>query len=418
MSRAGRWLWNQSPVVRAGFVGVILVATVVTGYTTWATVRADARFRAALSHEDRRDFAAARVAFDRCLADDPDSGQLLFHAARVARRAGDLAAANRLLKSAKRQNWSDEAIDWERTLLRAQSTDFELLEPKLRVALHTAPDHAETELVREVLLPGYMSRLQWPSAYELLQDWIDRNPDELRLRLWMYEVARRMLNSQEAITAAQNAVRIAPESGDARAKCAEILIENHHAAEAKVHYGWLLERNPEDAEARFGTAKCLHELGDLDGAARELSALLQRDPDRPAYLIERGKIDLQAGRPAVARDSFRKAVERDRSNPELLYNYALSLDQSGDKAGAKVWYDRHKKAEADLAELQDVTARFAGEPNNPALPRRAGELLIQNGHEREGVRWLRRALELDPTHSETRKMLEKYQQLDRSGGLP
>ena len=54
MSRGGCWLLKQSPVVRTGFVGVILVATVVTGYTTWVTVRAEVRLRAALSHEDRR----------------------------------------------------------------------------------------------------------------------------------------------------------------------------------------------------------------------------------------------------------------------------------------------------------------------------------------------------------------------------
>ena len=42
------------------------------------------------------------------------------------------------------------------------------------------------------------------------------------------------------------------------------------------------------------------------------------------------------------------------------------------------------------------------------LHRLAGELMLRNGHEWEGVRWLRSALAVDPRHAPSRKALDEY----------
>jgi tetratricopeptide (TPR) repeat protein len=394
--------------VRVGLAAGLVAVSLVGAYLGWTAVRAEHRFQAALEAEQRGDFPTARDLLGECLMEAPTSGRFLFHAARAARRDGDFAPAGKLLTLARKSGWLGEAIDWELALLRAQSGNFEAVEAKLRVAVEAAPDHPDADLICEVLVPEYMARFRMAEAYHLLIPWIERRPSDLRLRLWMFEVARRMLLPQLAIDSARAAVAIAPDSADARAKCGEILIENHQPVEAREHFEWLLARRPHDPAARFGLAKCLRELGDDPGAVRELTVLLRDHPDRPAYLAERGYVDLQAGRPADARDWLRKAAEADPSNTDLLYNYALCLERCGQPDEAKRWRDRHAQAEADLLELKEVTKRVAGEPRNPDLRHRAGELMLRNGHEREGVRWVRSALAVNPNHAPSRKTLDEY----------
>lgn len=408
MSRLGRWIARRPRARRLALPAALGCILALAAWVGVSTARAEARFRAAGEAAERGDLAAARELLARCLRDDPESGRLLFHSARVARRDGDYAIAAKLLPLAARRGWPAEAVEWESTLLKAQTGEFPALEKRLRTAVAAAPDHPDADLLLEVLVPGYIGRYQLTEAYALLTEWIPRRPGALRPRLWMFEVARRMLIPQEAMESARQAVAIAPDSADARTKCGQILIENHQPAEAKVHFEWLLARRDAGPVARFGLARCLRELGDEAGATRELTTLLATRPDRPEYLAELGTLDMQAGRLPEALDRFRRALETDRSNAELIYNYALCLGQSGQAAESARWREAHKRAEADLLELKEVTKRYAGEPQNPTLPHRAGELLLRNGHEWEAVRWFRKALQIAPNHAASREALGAY----------
>ncbi len=417
MNRIGQWVARQSRPVRLGLATVTAGVCVYAGHSAWKVGRAEWYFQRATAAENQRDFATARHHLSECLIADPTSGRFLFHAAQVARRDGDFTTARRLLELAGKHGWPDDATDWERTLLSAQTGGFAGAEAKLRRAVEVAPDDPETELVLEVLVPGYMAQFQMAEAYTVLDEWCNRKPDALRPRLWMFDVARRLMISQRAIEVAREAVVIAPDNPDARSKCADILIENHQPAEAKPHFEWLLERNSQNPAARFGLAKCLRELGDEAGAARELDAILRDYPERADYLTERGVLEMQAGRPMSARDWLRRAVEANPTNTDLLYNYALCLEQCGATAEAKVWRERHTRTEADLMELKDVTKQIAGDPKNTALRHKAGELMLRNGLGREGVRWIRSALSVDPRHEPSRKTLnDYYKQVQESVG--
>jgi len=399
---------GQSRASRAALAAALSCGVALAAWSGVAAARAELRFRAAAAASAAGDYAAARELLARGLRDDPDSARLLFHSARASRRDGDYALAAKFLPLAGRRGWPAEAVEWEATLLKAQTGEFAAHEGRLRTAAAAAPDHPDADLLREVLVPGYISRYQLAEAYTLLVEWISRRPDALRPRLWMFEVARRMLLPQEAIDSARAAAAFAPDNPDARARCGQILIENHQPAEAKLHFDWLLARRPGDAAARLGGAKCLRELGDEAGATRELTDLLAARPDRADYLAELGRVHAQAGRSAAARDCFRRALESDPSGTDLLYNYALCLEQTGQSAEAARWREAHKRAEADLLELKEVTKRFAGEPTDPALAHRAGELLMRNGHEWEAVRWFRKALQVAPDHPASREAIAAY----------
>lgn len=379
-------------------------------------MRAEYRFRQALAAEERGDFPTARILLGECLTGEPTSGRCLFHAARAARRDGDLGPARKLVTLAEKTGWPPEAVGWENALLRARAGEFDAVEPRLTVAVKAAPDHPQTDLIREVLVPEYLARFRITEAYHLLVPWGERWPGDLRVRLWTFDVARRMQLPQVALDSAREAVALAPDNADARSKCGDILIENHQPAEARPHFEWLLERRPNDTAARLGLARCLRELGDDAGAVRELTTLLYDHPDRPAFLAERGQLELHAGREAAARDWLRRAAEADPSSPDVVYNYALCLEQCGQPVEAKEWRARHARVEADLAELKEVTKRIAAEPRNAALRHRAGELLLRNGKDWEGVRWVRSALAIDPRHGPSRKALDEYYARVRAGG--
>jgi tetratricopeptide (TPR) repeat protein len=408
MSRLWTWVNNQSRPVRL----VLAVGTLTVGgyvaHSIWAIVWMERQIQRATTAENLHDFPTARRLLNDCLAYDPTSGRVLFQAARVARREGDHTTARQLLDFAKQQDWPADAIQWEQQLSTAQTGHFPSVEPRLRVAVEAAPDDPVADLIREVLVPGYIAQYQILEAYTLLHDWCQRSPEALQPRLWMYDVTNRMLLPQRALEVARQAVAIAPNSAEARLKCGEILIENHQPAESRVHFDWLIERNPYHPQARFGLGKCLRELGEEAQAASVLDSLLRDFPERASYLAERGIIEVHAGRPQTARDYLQRAIAADPSDPILLYNYALCLEQLGATDEAKIWRERHSRAEADLAELKTVTEKIAKDQKNPELRYRAGELMLRNGLEREGVRWIRSAMNLDPKHAASQKALADY----------
>lgn len=408
MSGVARWFQARSPRTRRLLAIGLVAAVGVAGYRGWAAARAEGRFREAQSAADRGDLPAARNSFDECLSYDPASGRFLFHAARAARRDGDFSAAKKLLDLARAAGWPGEAVEWERSLAQAQTGQFAAAASRLRTAVEAEPDHPDADLLREVLVPGYIAGFHLTDAYQILVDWIERRPDDLRLRLWMFDVARRQMRPDQTLESARRAVAIAPDNPDARAICADILIENHQAAEAKPHCEWLLAHNSENPSAKLGLAKCLRELGDGEGAIRLVGELLGNYPDRPEYLAEMGTAELAAGRPQAARDWLRRAAKADPTMLGLAYNYSLCLEQCGQPDEAKQWRERSARSEADLNELKDATKRIAADPRNADLRFRAGELMMRNGYDAEGLRWLRSALAENPNHAPSRKALDEY----------
>ncbi len=398
--------WTSGGRKRLWAVGIVVLA--VGGWVGWGEVATARRLQAADEAAGRRDFPAARRLLDDALRADPSSGRVLFEAARAARRDDDPLAARVLLDAAAKSGWPAEAISWEKTLSAAQEGGFAAVADKLRQAVAAAPDHPDTDLIREVLVPALLARFEMTEAYRLLTDWVARRPADVKPRLWLFDVGRKLLLPQVALEQARAAAELAPDDPAARAAAGDILIENHQPAEARPHFDWLLARDPADPKALLGLARCLRELGETAAAAATLDRLLAARPNDPKALAERGYCDLTDGRPAVAAERLGKAAERAGYDPDLLYNLALALDQCGRPAEAAAVRDRRAKAEADLVELKDVTKAVAADPRNPALRHKAGVLMLRNGQAAEGVRWLESALTEDPKYGPAREALAAH----------
>jgi tetratricopeptide (TPR) repeat protein len=388
-------------------VAILAVGLVPIGrqfYAGW-------RYRAAVAAANRKDFTTAQRHFDKCLTIWSQSAETHFQAARNARRAGDLETAARLLADAKRLNWVPNAVLLEESLLKVQRGDFRSVAGYLVSCVRR--DHPDTLYILEVIVPAFAREFDLPSAAEGLDRWIALDPTAVTALLLKGDLAERVRNKNIALEAFRQAVKLAPDNPEARLRCGLILIDVKQNEEAKQHFDWLMERQPNDPKVRLGTARCLIGLGEEEAGRRMLAQYLDEFPDDPAALAQRGQLELDADRPDEAEPWLRKAAARNPFELDLIYNIARCLDRLGKSEEANSWRERLKKAEADYQRMTNVVKEISNRPHDPALRLEAGLILMRNGQELEGKRWLESALREDPNHAASHRGLADY--FDRIG---
>lgn len=177
-----------------------------------------------------------------------------------------------------------------------------------------------------------------------------------------------------------NAIKADPEWIDARVAQAEVLLGLYDgiAAEAEIDRAISLGLDP---------ARVRHLLGHalfLQGKPQKARDQLMADdiPARHQGYAARimGKLALQMGDGQLASQSFNRAMELDRQNPDLWVDIARFRADSGDQAGATNAVDEAVKLDPD---------------NIRALQYR-GELLRFQFGLGASLPWFERALEIDP----------------------
>src|SRR5207247_9471432 len=93
---------------------------------------------------------------------------------------------------------------------------------------------------------------------------------------------------------------------------------------------------------------------------------------------------------------------------DFSYSLAPGLEQLGKHREAEEVLARLKRVETDLARMADLSRQIARTPHDPALRCEAGVILMRNGLEDEGRRWLESALAEDPRHAATHEALADY----------
>lgn len=384
---------------------VVLVALAgVAGWQGWGRVSAWVDFRRGRAALERGDAAEARRRLDRAVAVWPNDPETHFLAARAARKDGDPAAAAVHLKDARRLGWPDDEVGPELVLadLRAGRVDEPAL---LRLA---AAGHPDTPDILAVLVPGYLAAYRVAEAEPLSKQWVDHRPgaaDAWRLRA---DILRRLGRKAEARDAAREAVRLAPDDRPGRLKLARLLLETRQPPdEADAVLAPLAVADP-GPEALVLLAAVRQAQGRAGEAAAVLDPLLAGPAPDPRALHLRGKIDLEAGRPAAGLPFLRRAAERDPSDPELLYTLAQCLRQTGPPDEAAAAEERWKRCSADVGRVSELGRAIAASPADPDLRREMGELFLRNGRDADGVRWLESALKVRPDHAPAHRALAEY----------
>jgi predicted Zn-dependent protease len=356
------------------------------------------------------DLAEARAHLARCLAARPDSAEIHFLAARAARQAGAFAEAERLLIASRRLGWAPEAIDLEYALMRAQGGDLDSVEGYLQDCL--ARDHPDSVLILDVLSHAYLRTFQLYDAQTCLDRWLAKQPNAVQALLLKGDVAGRLHQRWEVRDAFRKAAELAPENDEVQVRYGNVLLDESKGKEASALFERLRERQPNNPAVRLGLARSRVALGQDDEARRLLAGLLAERPDDSEVLAERGRLELEAGQPKEAEPFLRRAVQNPPYDSDLLFHFVRCLEQCDKADEAKTWRDKRERADADLARLGQVTRAIAEQaPHDPDLRWEAGMLMLRNGYEKEGIRWLKSALRLDSNHVKTKQTLAEYERL-------
>lgn len=362
-------------------------------------------YREAQRDLDRRLFAEAQQHLAAALKIWPWSADTYLLAARTARRAKDYETANRYLRASARYGGSASAVLLESQLLRAQRG--ELAQVEMYLVGCVQKDHPDTPDIVEVLIPQYLRTYQLTHAAHCVKKWLELEPDSRQAWLWRARIYERLLNRAESITSYRRVVELDPDNDAARQALAGLLAEGS-VQEALQHFELLRQKQGDTAPVLLGLARCRHVLNQPDEARRLLDALLAQQPRSGQALGERGRLAFQFESAPEAEKWYRQAVAAMPFEKELNYGLYQCLERVGKHGEAEEVLARLKRIEEDMNRIRQVTRAIANEPHDPVLRCEAGKILLRNGHESDGVRWLESALEEDPNHPEAHQILADY----------
>jgi tetratricopeptide (TPR) repeat protein len=388
-----------------------------------------AQIRAVRRTLDRRSFAEAGTLLQPMLQAWPDNADVHLFVAQAARRAvdpvldagpnaelpssssqpegstGSYEKAARELREYRRLGGTAELAHLEELLERAQRGRLGEAEPALRHLL--AGDYPDAIPIYEALAKGCLLAFRLAEAEQYLSRWLTLREDPQAL-VWRGWVWQRLRNAPRALADYRRAVDLAPDDESARSHLAIALLEASQPREAAEQFAWLQERRPRDPTVVLGLARCELELGDAEAACRLMDDLLAAQPGNLAALTERGRLALREKRLDQAESLLRRAVAVAPFDYQPTYLLSLCLEQAGKVDEARTVRDRANRIEADVKKMAEAVRRVNVAPRDPAPRLEAGQVLMRNGFQREGLRWLESALEQNPHHRPTHQALADY----------
>jgi Tfp pilus assembly protein PilF len=391
---------------RRWVVRVLLLVLLGTGFGchAWAQMH----YRAAHRALARQQLAEAQLHLSQSLKVWFWQADTYLLAARTARRAGDFDQAKTYLRRCRAWGGPDEALDLEYKLLRVQQGD--LVEVQRSLVSLVSQGHRDTPLIAEVLTPVFLQNYQLENAFACVRRWLEHEPE--RVEAWRYhaKLCEYMQNGTEALRSYQRVVELDPENDEPRLLLAGQLIHAHQPQQALEQFEYLRPRLGDTPQVLGGMACCQRELNHPDEARQLLERVLAAEPNNVLALGERGRLALQFESAAAAETWLRRALAGSPAEREILYSLLQCLKQLGKEAEAEQVRARLEKLDRDLARLDEVTRQIGSTPHDPDLRCEAGQILLQNGQETEGLRWLASALQEDPSHAATHKALAEYQE--------
>jgi predicted Zn-dependent protease len=396
----------------------------IAGFLIFQYVRTELAVHAAeqsleqYDHTGRRVFLRqARDQLDECLRLSSQNGRLHFLAARAARRDNDFSATRDHLQHAKRLGWVKEAIELEQALAVVQTGKLEQYENVLRAAIEQG--HPDRLLILEAVVHGYEKTYHLYEAGRYLDLWLQEEPENSQALLERAEIHLLTMRLPLALNDYRRGVELDPDADAARQKLGGLLLSEQKAKEA-LPYFEELRRHPGEpsADALLGVARCKALLGDDTGAVADLDELLARHPHHAAALAERGKLAQAQGNSSAAERFLRESVTLAPFEEEAISAFCSCLQKLGKSAEAATWSKRLDAMKADQARLDEVKQALLKSPYDASLRAEMGRVLVRNGHDRDGLMWLRSAQAIDPKHPAVQAALAEYERQVHSKQQP
>jgi tetratricopeptide (TPR) repeat protein len=329
-------------------------------------------------------------------------------AARAARLEGDFDEAERHLNEClKLARGSTPEVQVEFLLMRVQRSEEDKVAREL--LFYVESGYAESALILETLSRAYMRNLRYGPAFACLSRWIQIDPDAAEPYQWRAWVLERLNDWGGAMKDYEKALELNPEETNIRLRLAEILLDHTKMEEAVPHLERLWKQYPDrpDVKARLG--QCRYEQSRFDEARSLLEDAVKEMPDDSSVLLYLARLELADKHPEKAEPWLRHALKVDPTDMPALFELYGCLQSTDREREAQAVLQQHQKGTAMLKRLSKLIQDEAEKPtNNPDNLHEIGAQFLRGGNGRVGVYWLRRALQIDPTHQPTHKMLAEY----------
>ncbi len=344
----------------------------------------------------------------RCLALRPDQPRALLLAARVARRIGSFDGAEEALEKYQDLSGANEELVLERVLLRAARGEVDEVSAFCQVRVEA--DHPSAPLVREAVVAGLMQVFRLHDAEKILKEWLARAyPDNTQALFLDGRLCEQRLLLPDALNRYRRVIDLDPEHDEARLRMLSLLVQQSDGQEGLPHAEYLRRRFPDNTQVSLRLAQCLCLLGRQPEAREILDGLLERQPHYAAALAERGKLALQQRDNALAETLLREAVNRDPSALDARHMLVQALIRGGQPELASAEQDRLVSLEKDVLRIQTiVTEQMERRPHDADLCREVGVISLRAGAANQGLRWLYKALQIDPRHVPTHRALADW----------
>jgi tetratricopeptide (TPR) repeat protein len=241
----------------------------------------------------------------------PNDPETLLLAARAARRSGSFEIADRLLDSYQELGRQDENLTLERVCLRAERGEPDSVSKSCRTFIEQ--DHPGSPLLFEALVRGYMRVYQPLRAEKLLNEWLQRQPDNPQALFIQGQILDLQMRQTESIQSYRAALTVDPTLDEARLRLCDALMQLGSIEEAQPHLVYLHRRLPNHLMLQVYLARIQDRQGHPEEAERMLEAVLASTPT--SNRAARG-----SGRTGVRRSPMR--IGRNRPGP-LPCSYLL-----------------------------------------------------------------------------------------------
>jgi tetratricopeptide (TPR) repeat protein len=391
-------------------LGLLLVLVGLTaGAVVWVSphLRAWYHRRAARSELQRYHNPQAIRHLLICREIWPRDPEVLFLATRAARRAQVYGDCEYLLGRYREVRGRDDAYTLEVFLLAAECRIDEVAD---RCWRYLDEGRYDASLLLEAMTRGYLRQYRPKQALLCLDRWKRIQPDSPQaFYLEGFFLLDHAHTESIAVESYRRALELDPDHEEARLGLALALLTGKRFAEAAEHFQRLRQCQPDNSRVQVGLAECLDALGQTDEAVRLVDDVLVRRPEFAPALSLRGQLALNSGQFPEAEAWLRQAIRDDPRDHHARYSLILCLEKSGQEEETRKQRQELQQMEQDLVRFNViVTEEMPQRPTDPALYCTIGQILWRAGQRDEGIRWLQRALLLDPRYAPAQQALAEY----------
>ena len=324
--------------------------------------KAEAYVIKAQAHEGLKQPDEAGAAYRSAYESAPDNLAMLLLLADFLRREGDRAAAEPLFRKGPEVESGFRAYSALGGFLAEDREHDDEVEAAYRKAVELAE---QDDLVRAYSLLGgfYYSRDRFDDTVAVLEEGIERAEDPVELIYLLARLYRAEGNEAKADELAERATEARPDDPGPLLVLSAYRGRQGDLEGALVSARKAVEVAPGNRRAKLRVAEVLLELGFRDKdpdkvtEGREIvEAVLVEEPSSPDALFVKSKIELSAKQPEAAVQSLRTAIDLRPDWAEAHFLLGTALVMNGERTAARTELARALELDASLVEARRILA--------------------------------------------------------------